>query len=100
MQGAQNPFPKRNVQPPATLGNHWPHTRSWSRGKRFESARRLSFFIEVCWGTSVNGNDPSKIPAAGLCGWGGGDRVPPATRRPPRGGLWRNAEVAARVGLC
>jgi len=23
-------------------------TRSWSRGKRFESARRLSFFLRIC----------------------------------------------------
>ena len=32
----------RNLQTPATPRNARPHTRSWSRGKRFESARRLS----------------------------------------------------------
>jgi hypothetical protein len=37
-----------------------------SRGKRFEPARRLSFFLAVRWEISANGDGPSRIPAAGF----------------------------------
>jgi hypothetical protein len=38
----------RDLQTPANPCNDWIITRSWSRGKRFESARRLSFFLLIC----------------------------------------------------
>jgi hypothetical protein len=34
----------RDLQACATLSNYRPHTRSWSRGKRLESARRHSLW--------------------------------------------------------
>jgi hypothetical protein len=44
-------------------------------GQRFESARRLSSFIGVRRGISINGNGVFMIPTTRLCGWDGKDRV-------------------------
>jgi hypothetical protein len=69
-------------------------------GQRFESARRLFTFIEVRWEISANGI-LKRFPMSGMRGWNRRTLHPGwATRRPPCGGLWRNAEVAARVRLC
>ena len=57
--------------------------------QRFESARRLSCFVGVRRGISINGNDVFRIPTTHLCGWDGKDRVL---------GGWRRVRLAESHG--
>jgi len=55
----------RDLHPVQTSATH-DRSLEMRLGQRFESARRLSFFLAVRWEISANDDGPSRIPAAGF----------------------------------